>query len=476
MDDKIHEIWNVRFINRIIDSMADGVFTMDATGCISSWNPAMERISGFSAKEALGQTCQLLQCSRCFGKKCPASMEKCRIVENGQSEAKECHLRHKNGHDVAVIKNASVVKNDAGQVIGIVETVTDMTELMQARKKAEEAVIRLGELHRMDNIIGRSRAMKQVFEAIRAAAASEATILIQGGSGTGKELVAGAIHFNSDRREGPLVAVNCSALSENLLESELFGHVKGAYTGANRDRMGRFEEASGGTIFLDEIGELSPYIQVKLLRVLQEREVERVGDSRRHKIDIRIITATHKDLYSRVREGLFREDLYYRLKVFPIHLPPLRERREDIPILADHFIQRMNKKTGKPITGLSTAAMRVFMDHPWPGNVRELENAIEHAFVLCNRKAIDISDLPIEIRQPEHWIQCNASVEGNFSSKHVRKKLSKEILRELLDACDWNKAEVGRRVGLSRTAIWKYMKKWHIPLQKEEKSRAGATP
>ena len=301
MNEKSHDIRNIRFINRIIDSMADGVFTMDTKGRISSWNPSMERISGYSAKEALGQTCQLLQCSRCFGKQCPTDIDKCRIIEKGRSEAKECQLRHKDGHDVSVIKNASVVKDDAGNVIGIVETVTDTTELMQARKKAEEAALRLGEIHRMDNIIGKSRAMQQVFAAIRAAAASEATILVQGESGTGKELVAGAIHFNGDRREGPLVAVNCSALSESLLESELFGHVKGAFTGANRDRTGRFEEASGGTIFLDEIGDLSPLIQVKLLRVLQEREIERVGDSSGRKIDIRIITATHKDLYARVR-------------------------------------------------------------------------------------------------------------------------------------------------------------------------------
>ena len=220
-----------------------------------------------------------------------------------------------------------------------------------------------------------------------------------------------------------------------------------------------------GTIFLDEIGELSPFIQVKLLRVLQEREVERVGDSRKRKIDIRIITATHKDLYTRVREGHFREDLYYRLKVFPIQLPPLQERREDIPLLVDYFIQRMNKKTGKNVTRISQAALRIFMDHPWPGNVRELENAIEHAFVLCDRDQIEVSDLPLEIRQPDVNSVCRVLPPVTSSR---RKKLTKTVLLDLLAECDWNKAEVGRRVGLSHTAIWKYMKKWDIPLKREK--------
>jgi len=465
VNEQTHDLWDIRFVNRIIAAMADGVFTMDDKGRISSWNRSMERISGYSANDALGQTCQLLQCSRCFGKACPAGIEKCGIMETGASEAKECQIRHKDGHDISVIKNASVVKDEEGRVVGVVETVTDMTELNQARQQADEAALRLGELHRLDNIIGKSRAMQQVFSAIKAAAASDATIMIQGESGTGKELVAGAIHFNSERKGAPMVTVNCSALSETLLESELFGHMKGAYTGAVRDRVGRFEQADGGSIFLDEIGELTPFIQVKLLRVLQEGEIERVGDSKKRKIDIRTITATHRDLHAMMREGQFREDLYYRLKVFPIFLPPLRERREDIPLLVSHFLRRMNKKTGKRIGNLSQTAMRMFMDYAWPGNVRELENAIEHAFVLCDRSTIEPLDLPVEIRRAE---VCATTPVTAAPAAGGRKKLTKEALLELLAASDWNKAEAARRAGLSRTAIWKYMKKWDIPLQRQE--------
>jgi len=463
MENKTHEIWNVRFINRIIESMADGVFTMDSEGRISSWNPSMERISGYSAQEALGHTCNILDCNRCFGKECPAGIKHCGIIEKGISEAKECHLRHKNGYDVPVIKNASVVRDDNNEIIGVVETVTDITELNKARQKAEEASLRLGEIHSFGNIIGKSHAMLQVYAAIKAAAASNATIMIQGESGTGKELVAGAIHYNSKRHDKPLVTVNCSSLSETLLESELFGHVKGAFTGSVRDRAGRFEEAEGGTIFLDEIGELSPFIQVKLLRVLQEREIERVGESKKRKIDIRIITATHQDLSRCVSEGRLREDLYYRLRVFPIQLPTLRERKEDIPILASHFIDSINKKTGKQIKGISVQAMRLLMDYTWPGNVRELENSIEHAFVLCNREQIDAQDLPFEILNNDRSASLQTLSQGQTTVRRL--KPTRETLLNLLGECQWNKAEVGRRIGLSRTAIWKYMKKWNIPLK-----------
>jgi two-component system response regulator HydG len=454
-----------RFARYLLESMADGVFTLNRAGEITSWNASMEKISGYSAQEALGQPCTMLQFNLCLKKSCPSGIKECGIYDRGAVDAKECALRHKDGHDVPVLKSARLVKNGHESVIGIVETVTDLTELKKARQQIEEISRKLGEVHRLDNIIGKSRAMRDVFSAIRAASASEVTVLIQGESGTGKELVAGAIHYNSDRVGEPLVTVNCSALTESLLESELFGHAKGAFTGAIRDRKGRFEEAEGGTVFLDEIGEISPFIQVKLLRVLQEREIERVGESRRRKIDLRVIAATNKDLYQLVRTGEFRQDLYYRLKVFPIDVPPLRQRKEDIPLLASHFIAQQNKKTDKQIQGLSQTALRLFMDHAWPGNVRELENAIEHAFVLCAEKEIDIFDLPVELRKAKYQpASAVSSCESDHRPGH-HQRLTKGNLESLLTECNWNKAEVARRVGLSRTAIWKYMKKWDIPLK-----------
>ena len=466
MPSKILDLWDRRFLNQIIDSMAEGVFTLDREGTITSWNPAMEAITGYAAAEAIGKTCEVMQFNRCFRKSCPTNHKECGIYRQGGTVAKECVLRHKDGHDVPVIKNARVVRDENDSVIGVVETLTDLSELKKARREAEEAVRRLGELHRLDNIIGKSAAMQDLFTAIRSAAASTASVLIQGESGTGKELVAGAIHYRSAQRDRPFVTVNCSALSETLLESELFGHVRGAFTGAVRDRKGRFEEADGGTVFLDEIGEISPFIQVKLLRVLQEREIERVGESKRRSIDIRVIAATNRDLAQLVRSGGFREDLYYRLKVFPITIPPLRRRRDDLPLLVRHFIDIYNQRTGKDIRDVDRDAMQVMMAHRWPGNVRELENAIEHAFVLCRGNRIELADLPAELREPGGQTGApDGPVAAATDRGRNKRKIDREELVGLLESCDWNKAEAARRIGVSRTAVWKYMKKWQIPLQ-----------
>ncbi len=467
MKDIEFEIKNNEFVKLLLESIGDGIFVLDTHGRIIAWNPAMEKITGYSSEEIKGQSCKILNFNQCFDKDCPTDMRDCGILKYGKVDPTECLLSHKEGHVLSVTKNARVIKNRQNKIIGIVEVVTDLTELKNARLKMEEATRRLGELNRLGGIIAKSQVMQNVFTFIKASAASDATILIQGESGTGKELVAGAIHSIGERRDKPLVIINCSALSESLLESELFGHIKGAFTGASQDRIGRFEQADGGTIFLDEIGEITPYIQVKLLRVLQQKEIERVGESRKRKIDIRIITATNKDLKSQVDAGKFREDLYYRLKVFPIYLPPLRNRKEDIPLLVNHFIKMNNKNITLKVKGIEKPALKAFMDYSWPGNIRELANAIEHAFVLCSNRQIDLTDLPLEIRDPDMISGPVEKEKINPRIKNLRQphSLTQKKLIDLLRDNNWNKAEVARQVGLSRASIWKYMKKWDIPLQ-----------
>lgn len=467
MQDIEFEIRNNEFVKLLLKSIGNGVFVLDTHGMIIAWNPAMEKITGYSYNEIKGKSCKILNFSQCFDKDCPAGMNDCGIFEFGKVEPMECLLNHKQGHALSVIKNARIIKNKQNKIIGIIETVTDLTELKNARLKMKEATRRLGELNRLGGIIAKSQVMQNVFTFIKASAASDASILIQGESGTGKELVANAIHSIGERKDKPMIIVNCSALSESLLESELFGHIKGAFTGADRDRVGRFEQADGGTIFLDEIGEITPYIQVKLLRVLQQKEIERVGESKKRIINIRIITATNKDLKSLVDLGTFREDLYYRLKVFPIYLPPLRSRKEDIPLLVNHFIKINNKKSAIKAKGISKSALKAFMDYSWPGNIRELANAIEHAFVLCSNRQIDLADLPMEIREQNsisRSFEKEKLPDKKKSSRHTP-ILTEKTLIDLLHDNKWNKAEVARRVGLSRASIWKYMKKWDIPLQ-----------
>jgi transcriptional regulator with GAF, ATPase, and Fis domain len=289
-------------------------------------------------------------------------------------------------------------------------------------------------------------------------------VLISGETGTGKELAAHTIHDRSGRKAGPMVKVNCSALTESLLESELFGHAKGAFTGAIKDKIGRFELADGGTLFLDEIGDVSPYIQVKLLRFMQEREFERVGESVTRKADVRIITATNKDLRDLVKTGGFREDLFYRLKVFPVHMPPLRERKEDVGLLINHFIEKFNKQTGKAITGLTSEAALTMMDYCWPGNIRELENAIEHAFVTCRQKEIGVFDLPLEIRHVElRSTTCLPPDKGtpqNEQGNGGKKEITRETLTAALTKNNGSRAGTAGALGIDRTTLWRHMKRW----------------
>ncbi len=456
---------NNYLMRQILDTMADGVFILDAHGRIISWSRAMETISGFTAKQALGQPCRLLNFSNCIGIASPKDSKHCALLQGEVTGAVECYLRHRSGFDIPVIKNATAVKDDQGRLLGIIEAITDITELEKARSKVRDASRRLGEMHGLDKIIGKSPVMQSLFAAITAVSESEATVLIQGESGTGKELVAGAVHYNGSRANKPFVIVNCAALAESLLESELFGHAKGAFTGAVASRKGRLEEAHTGTIFLDEIGELTPLVQTKLLRVIQEKEIERIGESRKRKLDIRIITATHRNLPRLVQKGRFRADLYYRLKVFTVQVPALRERMSDIPLLINFFMDRQNKKTAKMVQKITPGAMKRLMNYPWPGNVRELGHAIEHAFVLCDSNAIHSPDLPLEIRQYAPGTQEMLSGPDDRDKVNGQQTLTRNRLMDALHTCQWNKAQTARKLQISRTTVWKYMKEWEIPFE-----------
>jgi PAS domain S-box-containing protein len=457
-----------RRLEAVLDTMAEGLFTVDPHGRITGWNRAMERLTGYAEEEALGQHCGLLGCDFCEGEPGERGPEHCALFQQGHVDGVDCHIRRKEGSMVPVRKNARVL-TEGGQVIGAVETLTDQCALKQAQSQAAEARSRLAHRYGLENIVGKSHAMQELFDLVDLAAASDASVLVTGETGTGKELVASAIHSRSERQDGPFVKVNCSALNESLLESELFGHVKGAFTGAYRDKMGRFEAANGGTLFLDEVGDLSPLIQLKLLRVLQEHEFERVGEATPRRVDVRVIAATHRDLRARMHDGEFRQDLYYRLKVFTIHVPPLRERSEDISLLVEHFIGRFREETGKAITGLDPDAARALMDYCWPGNVRELENAVEHAFVTCPGGTIGLFDLPVDIRKAELRSEvCPDEVSespprGTTTASPPagagKRGTTREELLALLEACDGNKAEVARRLGVNRSTVWRRMKR-----------------
>ncbi|MBP8129390.1 MAG: sigma 54-interacting transcriptional regulator [Candidatus Hydrogenedentes bacterium] len=455
-------------LQAVLDSMADGVMVMDAGRRIRRWNRAMERLTGYTAAEALGQSCAFLRHDRPQIEGRILGFIDCGAAIEGRVEGEEVFVRRKDGVEAPLLVSARVLRDERGETVGSVTTFTDLSRLRELQRENRLLREEAREIAAFHNIVGRGARMREVFRLIELAAASEETVLILGETGAGKELVARATHHHSARKDGPLVTVNCTALSEPLLESELFGHVRGAFTGAIHDKVGRFESAHGGTLFLDEVGEMPPVIQVKLLRVLQERTIERVGESLTRRVDVRVIAATHRDLTALAREGLFREDLYYRLKVFPIHLPPLRERKEDIGPLTEHFVRLFRERTGKAITGLTPDAMRMVMDHAWPGNVRELENAIAHGFVTCAGGLIGPFDLPVELRRAG---VCAAEPENArraaYEGPARRGKVTRDVLVQALEATGWNKAEAARRLGMDRTSVWRHMKALGVPLRPE---------
>ena len=366
----------VFFWKTIVDTMMDGLMVVDEEGMIVAVNQATEQITGFSREELIGSPCTILNCDNCSARCAPGKNFTCQLFETKQIERRKCNLRRKDGTIRPVMKNAALLIGKDGKVNGGVETLMDMSELVLKDRQIERLSSLLKGKDHFHGIIGKSRVMREVFDLITDASQSDAPIIIYGESGTGKELVAAAIHKLGKRKNGPFVKVNCAALTESLLESELFGHVKGAYTGAEKTRKGRFEIAHKGDIFLDEIGDIPLSMQVKILRVLQEKEIERVGDSAPIEVDVRIISATHRDLEAMIRQDQFRDDLFYRLNVIPIRLPALRERREDLPLLVEHFLEENRLKTAKKINGISHEAMERLLDYDWP---REYSRARQRA-------------------------------------------------------------------------------------------------
>jgi two-component system response regulator HydG len=455
-DQELNQYWKT-----VVDTIQDGVMIVDTGGTIISVNRAFESIIGYRHDEIVGRSCTTLNCNTCEVAREKDSCNWCLLFRAGDLKKKRCVIMRKDGTYVHVLKNASVLRDAAGNVMGAVETMTDITELIEKDTQIEAFRRELRSEDEFHGILGSSALLQKVFDLITNAAQSDAPVIIFGESGTGKELVARAIHETGIRRQKPYVKVNCAALTESLLESELFGHVKGAFTGAYRSREGRFEAAQGGCIFLDEIGDLPLGTQVKLLRVLEEKIIERVGDNRPIRIDVRIITATNRDLKKLVQQGAFREDLFYRINVIPIFVPPLRERVGDIPLLAESFFRRNQLKSQKSIRGISNAAMEQLLAYRWPGNVRELKSAFEYAFVTCQESMIRPYHFPPTIHQTQSFVIKNKI------SPLSRKEIKKKELIDALESAGGNQSRAASILGISRVTVWNRMKKYGITAQKK---------
>ncbi len=431
-----------KYLNKAIHILNEAVFVYDENMQIKYFNSAAEKITGHRKEDVIGKKCVTL-----FDKSvCLNNCALCQTVKNDPSQGMvrfQSPFIRKDGVKRQGEFQAGLLKREKNGAVEVLVALTDTTEMAHLKEKLSVS---------FRNIVGKNHLMQELFRTIRNIAEFDTTVLIQGESGTGKELVAKAIHFESPRGEGKLVTVNCSAFSDGLLESELFGHAKGAFTGAVKDRFGRFEEADGGTIFLDEVGDLTAKVQVKLLRVIQEKEVQRVGENVTRKVNIRILAATHRDLLKEVRERRFREDLYYRLNVVPVQLPPLRMRKDDITHLARYFIKTWTEANKKSIDKISNSALGKLMDYDWPGNVRELENAIEHASVKCSRKTIEEKDLPVFISQ---------SPQKN-GKRWKRNRVSRELILKALAETGNNQTHAAQLLNIHRITLGRKMQSFII--------------
>jgi PAS domain S-box-containing protein len=454
-----------RYWKTVVDTMQDGLLVVNPQGTIVSMNQAAERLTGYSKRELLGKSCRVLACSGCKVFAGQRAKHWCSLFSYGKIRAKRCLIMNKTGEAIQIVKHASLLRDESGKVIGAVETLTDISDVV--RQENEIACLRrkLRSQEGYHGILGKSAPMERLFGLIDNAAQSDAPVAIFGESGVGKELVAKAIHQASERRKKPFVKVSCAALNENLLESELFGHVKGAFTGAHRTRVGRFEAAQGGYLLLDEVGDIPPSTQVKLLRVLEEKEIERVGDHQPIQVDARIVTATNKDLDDLVARGRFREDLFYRINVIPIHVPPLRKRQEDIPVLSHAFCERISLKGSKSIGTISPEAMEMLMVYSWPGNVRELQNTIEYAFVLCRGKEITPEHLPPKVasgaaKDVGTTVAGTPDLRGAHGAKDDASQ--RQRLIDALRRTQGHQSKAAALLGISRVTLWKRMKKYGI--------------
>jgi PAS domain S-box-containing protein len=450
LEDKSKEILDEKNkLEAIFNSRLEGTFTINKDWVITSFNPAAERITGYGISEAIGRKCWEIFKSTLCRNGCHMELT---MSELKSAASKELMIQHKRGVKVPLRINSAPLFDGAKNHIGGVETFQDISEIKNLSQQLEEHF-------RFENIIGTSKAMQKVYALMQNVIQSDSTVLISGESGTGKEIVARTIHLNSERKLAPFMAVNCSAFAETLLESELFGHEKGAFTGAIKTKPGRFELAGEGTLFLDEIGDLSLSIQVKLLRVLENRCYELVGGTKSLQLKARIITATNKDLDEEVKLGRFREDLYYRINVINIFLPPLRERLEDLSLLVNYFMDKFKKKFDKEIHSISSSAIRLMRNYEWPGNIRELENVLEHAFVVCQGKVIETEHLPERLWA---FLEKSQPLFDDKSSASILQNAEKVVIKAQLEKHNGHRGKTAEALGIDKATLWRKMKKLGI--------------